>query len=116
MAASYNTDDILLAVNVKGSFPEPVRVGLVENQNLHGLDSVDMVIVVPTSGQLTQQAERLAAAHREYDSLKVKVVRADMVYNEFSSGTPDATALRRFMKMLYDRGGTDAAPRYLLLG
>lgn len=115
MAASYNTDDILLAVNVKGSFPEPVRVGLVENQNLHGLDSVDMVIVVPTSGQLTQQAERLAAAHREYDSLKVKVVRADMVYNEFSSGTPDATALRRFMKMLYDRGGTDAAPRYLLL-
>lgn len=115
MGASYDADDILLAVNVKGSFPEPVSLGQVENQNLHGLDSVDMVIVVPASGQLTQQAERLAAAHRYFDSLNVKVVRADMVYNEFSSGTPDATALRRFMKMLYDRGGKDAAPRYLLL-
>ena len=115
MGASYSTDDILLAVNVKGSFPEPVKVGEVKNQNLHGLDSIDMVIVVPASDKLTAQAERLAAAHRSLDSLKVAVVRADMVYNEFSSGTPDATAIRRFMKMLYDRGGEAAAPRYLLL-
>ncbi len=113
--AAYSTDDILIAVNPKGNFPEPQTVGTVANQNLHGMDSLDMVIVVPASDKLTAQAERLAAAHRALDSLKVAVVRADMVYNEFSSGTPDATALRRFMKMLYDRGGTDAAPRYLLL-
>ena len=31
------------------------------------------------------------------------VVKADEVYNEFSSGTPDATAYRRLMKMLYDK-------------
>ena len=113
--ASFKPDDILVAVNVKGSFPEPVKVGEVKNQNLHGLEQVDMVIVVPASGKLTEQAERLAQAHRAIDSLSVAVVRADMIYNEFSSGTPDATAIRRFMKMLYDRGGTDAAPRYLLL-
>lgn len=115
LAASYSPDDILVAVNVKGSFPEPQTVGEVKNQNLHGLDSVDMVIVVPASGKLTSAAERLAAAHRKVDGLNVVVVRADMIYNEFSSGTPDATAIRRFMKMLYDRGGTHAAPRYLLL-
>ena len=115
LGASFNPDDILVAVNVKGSFPEPVKVGEIKNQNLHGLDSVDMVILVPASGKLTEQAERLAQAHRVIDSLNVAVVRADMVYNEFSSGTPDATAIRRFMKMLYDRGGTEAAPRYLLL-
>ena len=115
MAASYNPSDVLVAVNVKGSFPEPVKVGTVENQNLHGLDSVDMVIVVPASGRLTSQAERLAAAHRAIDSMNVQVVRADVVYNEFSSGTPDATALRRFMKMLYDRGVQTVPPRYLLL-
>ena len=113
--AAYTTDDILIAVNPKGKFPEPQTVGAVTNQNLHGMDSLDMVIVVPASDKLTAQAERLAAAHRALDSLNVAVVRADMVYNEFSSGTPDATALRRFMKMLYDRGGTDATPRYLLL-
>ena len=115
MASSYKTDDIMVAVNVKGSFPEPVKVGGVENQNLHGLESADMVIVVPASGKLTAAAERLAAAHRTIDSLSVAVVRADMIYNEFSSGTPDATAIRRFMKMLYDRNGSSSAPRYLLL-
>ena len=115
LGASYKADDRLVVFNPKGGFPEPQVMGKIENQNLHGLDSVDMVIVVPASGKLTAQAERLAAAHRTLDSLKVVVVRADMVYNEFSSGTPDATALRRFMKMLYDRGGADDSPRYLLL-
>ena len=115
MSASYLTDDILVAVNVKGSFPEPAKVGAVENQNLHGLESADMVIVVPASGKLTAAAESLAAAHRSIDSISVAVVRADMIYNEFSSGTPDATAIRRFMKMLYDRNAGSSAPKYLML-
>ncbi len=115
-AAKLQTGDILLAVNTAASFPEPEIVGAIENQNLHGCDSIDYVIVVPASGHITMQAERLAQLHRDTDSLKVAVVRADQVYNEFSSGTPDATALRRFMKMLYDRAdGGGSAPRYLLL-
>ena len=113
--ASYTPDDVLVAVNVKGAFPEPEKVGAVNNQNLHALEAVDMVIVVPASDKLTHTAERLAAAHRSIDSLKVEVVRADRIYNEFSSGTPDATAIRRFMKMLYDRSDVSSAPRYLLL-
>ena len=114
-AGNYSADDVLLAVNVRGSFPEPEVVGTVGNQNLHGLDSVDMVIVVPASGKLTAQAERLAGAHASLDGLSVSVVSADKIYNEFSSGTPDATAIRRFMKMLYDRGNQQGGPRYLLL-
>lgn len=106
-----------VAVDVDATFSKPEYVGEVANQNLHGLDSlVDMVIIVPQSGKLTAQAERLAEAHRRIDGMKVQVVRADQIYNEFSSGTPDATAYRRFMKMLYDRAATsDEAPRYLLL-
>lgn len=115
LSASFNTDDLLVAVNPNASFPEPQVVGEVRNQNLHGLDSIDMVIVVPASGKLTAQAERLAQVHSTFDSLKVAVVRADVIYNEFSSGTPDATAIRRFMKMLYDRGQEGLAPSYLLL-
>ncbi len=115
-ATRLQTGDILLAVNTAASFPEPEIVGAIGNQNLHGYDSIDYVIVVPASGLVAKQAERLAQAHRDMDSLKVAVVRADQVYNEFSSGTPDATALRRFMKMLYDRAdGGSSAPRYLLL-
>jgi hypothetical protein len=38
------------------------------------------------------------------------------LFNEFSSGTPDANAYRRYLKMMYDRATTDAdIPRYLLL-
>lgn len=98
------------------AFPKPTVVGTVSNQNLHALDSLDMVILIPESGKLLDEAERLASAHRQYDGLRVAVVRADQVYNEFSSGTPDATAYRRLMKMLYDRAKSDdVAPKYLLL-
>ena len=97
-------------------FPQPQLVGEVECQNLHALDSLDMVIIVPASGKLTAEAQRLADAHAQYDGLRTAVVRADQVYNEFSSGTPDATAYRRLMKMLYDKVADKAcAPRYLLL-
>lgn len=95
---------------------EPELKGKVENADLHGIRQADYIIVVPASGKLTSQAERLAEAHRTHDGLTVNVVRADEIYNEFSSGTPDATAIRRFMKMLYDRAGSEEeAPRYLLL-
>lgn len=105
-----------VAVDVNGSFPEPKLVGSVQNQNLHGFRDVDMVIIVPSSGQITSQADRLASLHREHDALNVQVVTAQQIYNEFSSGTPDATAYRRFMKMLYDRAGQNGvSPRYLLL-
>ena len=98
------------------AYPQPTFVENVANQNLHAMEPVDMVIIVPTSEKLTAQAERLAEAHRQYDGLRVAVVRADKIYNEFSSGTPDATAYRRLMKMLYDRAESDDdMPRYLLL-
>ena len=51
------------------------------------------------------------------EGLSVRVVTPQQVYNEFSSGTRDATAIKRLMKMLYDRAGSDPQimPRYLLL-
>ena len=97
------------------TYDTPAFVADVENQDLHAMDSIDMVILTPASGMMDKQAERLAEAHRAYDGLHVAVVRADRVYNEFSSGTPDATAYRRFLKMLYDRTDEEHAPRYLLL-
>ena len=105
-----------VAFNTAANFPEPTFVGNIENQNLHSIDSIDMVIIIPASGKLRSEAQRLADAHTTYDGLRVAVVRADQIYNEFSSGTPDPTAYRLFMKMLYDRAASDdVAPRYLLL-
>ena len=111
-----NAAEHFVAFNPAATFPEPTIVGNVANQDLHSLDSLDMVIIIPTSGKLLSEAQRLADAHKQYDGLRVGIVRADQVYNEFSSGTPDPTAYRLFMKMLYDKAASmDVAPRYLLL-
>lgn len=101
---------------LSGQFPEPEYVYNITNQNHHADSAIDMVIIIPTSQKLLAQANRLAEFHRQHDGMKVKVVPADELYNEFSSGTPDANAYRRYLKMLYDRAQTDAdMPKYLLL-
>ena len=97
-------------------FAVPEYVYNITNQDLHGDSAVDMVIIIPATQTLRSQAERLAEFHRTHDGLRVRIVPADELYNEFSSGTPDATAYKRYLKMLYDRAETDAdKPRYLLL-
>lgn len=102
--------------NTSERYPTPETVGSVANQDLHADSIADMVIIIPASRKLAEEAERLASYHRTHDGLKVRIVDAEQLYNEFSSGTPDASAYRRYMKMLYDRAETAAdLPKYLLL-
>lgn len=98
-------------------FPVPEYVYAITNQDHHADPQADLVIIIPTSQKLRPQAERLAQMHRDRDSMRVNIVPADELYNEFSSGTPDANAYRRYLKMLYDRAGDDEAqmPKHLLL-
>ena len=105
-----------VAVTPEASGFETVEsAGCVANQNLHSLEATDMVIISPDRTDLMTQAERLAQAHREKDGMSVVVIPAPQIYNEFSSGTPDGTAYRRLMKMLYDRFPKAAErPKYLL--
>lgn len=100
--------DEYVAINVDATFPEPKIIGAIENQDLHSISNIDLIIIVPANDYLTAQAQRLADAHTAKEGMRCVVVRADQVYNEFSSGTPDATAYRRFAKMLYDRASTPA--------
>lgn len=98
------------------TFPEPTYFYHITNQDYHAHGPADMIIIVPTSQTLLSQAERLKAWHEQHDGLRTRIVFADELYNEFSSGTPDATAYKRYLKMLYDRAETEAdMPRYLLL-
>ena len=104
------------APNLRGAFPSPEYVYAITNQDHHADPVADMVMIIPTSQKLKAQAQRLAAFHEKHDTLRVNIVPADELYNEFSSGTPDANAYRRYLKMLYDRAGHGGrAPRYLLL-
>ena len=102
-AANAKFTDRYVAVNTTATFPSPETIGTIAHQDLHALDSINLLIIVPANGILTAQAQRLADAHTAHDGIKCAVVTADQVYNEFSAGTPDATAYRRLMKMLYDK-------------
>ena len=98
------------------SLPVPEYVYNIMNQDHHADEPVNMVIIIPTNQQVLAQAERIKVWHEAQDGLRVRIVPADELYNEFSSGTPDATAYRRYLKMFYDQAKTDAdIPGYLLL-
>ncbi len=114
---SLRLDDAMAMANLQAdNLPAPEYLYQITNQNHHADETVDMVIIIPTTQLVAAQAERLKAWHETNDSLRVRIVPADELYNEFSSGTPDATAYRRYMKMLYDRAETEAdMPSYLLL-
>ncbi len=84
---------------------------IVENQNLHGLQNVDYLII--TRNDFVEEAERLADFHRQHDNLNVKVVPLYRIYNEFASGSTDVTAIRDFIRHVY----LHSAPhtRYVLM-
>ena len=104
------------APNSEQAFPTPEYVYNITNQNHHADKAADMVIIIPTSQKLLAQAERLKTLHEQKDGLRVNIVPADELFNEFSSGTPDANAYRRYLKMLYDRATSEKdMPHYLLL-
>ena len=88
----------------------------ITNQDHHADGAADMVIIIPASQKLLKQAQKLKDFHETRDGLRVTIVPADELYNEFSSGTPDANAYRRYLRMLTDKAATEAdMPKYLLL-
>ena len=98
------------------TFPQPDLLGEIPSQDLHADGAADMVIIIPADRRVQAQAERLAQWHESQDGLRVRIVAADQLYNEFSSGTPDVNAYRRYLKMLYDHAVSEAdRPRFLLL-
>ncbi|SHK59467.1 Peptidase family C25 [Reichenbachiella agariperforans] len=83
---------------------KPIVVGEVANQNLHGLASAEVLYI--TNSSFEKQAQRLADFRATHDGLATQVVTVGDIYNEFSSGRQDLTALRDFIKHQYDSYGT----------
>lgn len=109
-----DSDSLRSFVAFNNQFKTPKYVERVNHQNLHGLPQADYLIV--THPTFISQANRLADLHRG-NGLTVHVVDVNHIYNEFSGGTQDPTAIRYFAKMFYDRAEGNYAdqPKYLLL-
>lgn len=119
----FKTDSATLqyfvAFNTDGEFSSPLysgdKLGKIDNQNLHNSGSPDFVII--SHPDFIEAAEVLADFRREFNNLEVMVTQPDIIYNEFSSGRPDVTALRNYLRYLYKSAGSDTElmPQYLLL-
>lgn len=108
------------AVNPGNGFSKPIintneeHVGLIENQNLHHASPHQMLIV--THPLFIQAADSIAQFHRNHDNLSVLVATTDQIYNEFSSGAPDVSAVRDFARLIYNKAtGEGNRLKYLLL-
>jgi len=96
------------------SFSEPGKVGPIANQDLHGMSPVDFVIV--SHKNFLSEANKLAEFHRTRDNYRVAVIELGSVYNEFSSGAQDITAIKDLMRNLYEKAqAPEDKPTYLLL-
>jgi hypothetical protein len=87
-------------------------IGKISNQNLIGTSDVDMIIISHTD--FISEANRHAQLRRNSEGITVLVVTPEQVYNEFSSGTQDPTAIRDYMRAVYKKSD-GAYPKYLLL-
>ena len=94
----------------------PEAMGAVGNSNIHGVGEVDYVIV--TNPVFQNAADSLASIHASR-GLRVAVVLQQDIFDGFSSGVSDPTAVKMLMMMLQDRavvsGGEVDPPKYLLL-
>lgn len=77
----------------------PVFESKIDNQDLHGGAAVNMLIIAHPD--FLSEAERLAAHRRDHTGLAVDVVTIQQIYNEYSSGRQDVTAVRDFIRSRY---------------
>lgn len=88
--------------------------GKVQNQNLHGLSSIDYIII--SHPKFLNQANILANYHQSKNGFDVSIVTPTQIYNEFSGGKQDIVAIRDFVRMLYEKASSpNEEPKYLLL-
>ena len=87
-------------------------IGKISNQNLHGSDD-DVEYVIVSHPDFLSAANDLAQYHDQKDGIKTIVVTPQEIYNEFSSGAQDITAIRDFLRMFYKKPSNKL--KYLLL-
>jgi hypothetical protein len=108
-----NTDGVLkefIAFDKNAIALKPaVAIGKINNQNLHALDNLDLLIVYHKD---FENAAKTLSDQRKKQGLSVQIAEIGQVYNEFSSGALDVTAIRDFARLLHKRSNRF---KYMLL-
>ena len=113
-SSPYDIERTFIALDPNIDYPTISSYSSVKNQDLHSLKDIDVIIL--SDSKLVNAAEELGKFHKNNDNLTYKVLTVNPIYNEFSSGTPDITAYRMLLKMLYDKAKDEEdKPKYLIL-
>jgi hypothetical protein len=110
---SIATESLKEFIVFNNDIPAPQLVGSLSNQNLHGISTPNLVIV--THPSFKDEVMRLAAHREGHSGWTTAVVTTDEVYNEFSSGRQDVSAIRDFARHLYTKNPS-ALKALLLVG
>ncbi len=104
-----------LQVIAQNNLFSPKKGLLIPNQNIKELTNYPDYIVI-TSEELLSQALELAE-YRSTQGLIPLVVTQSQIFNEFSGGLKDPSALRDYVKYIYDEAlsNGELLPKYLLL-
>ncbi len=88
-------------ISLPTDYYKPKFLSKIANQNLHAIQQADYVII--THPMFMQHAQRLATLHQQQEGFTYAIASTDLIYNEFGSGKPEASAIRDFVRMLYSR-------------
>lgn len=97
-----------------GNVLSPASIISIPNQDLHALTEIAADFIIITHPSFLNAAQDLANFHTTQDGMLVHVTTTDQIYNEYSSGKQDISAIRDYIKMYYDKHPVDY-PKYVLL-
>lgn len=95
--------EIKFAVFDKLSAFTPFFISSIDAQNLKNNTNQDYIII--TAPQFKSAANELATHRRNFNQFAVEVATTDAIFNEFGSGRRDVSAIRNYIKYLYETGG-----------
>ena len=99
---AVNTDSLRWFMAFDGTnFIKPIAIGKIANQNIHGLTAAQGIII--THPNFLVEANRLAEYHSKKRGMKIHVINVTDIYNEFSSGSQDVSAIRDMLRMFYNK-------------
>ncbi|MBK6267372.1 type IX secretion system sortase PorU [Marivirga sp. S37H4] len=100
--AAANTETKFIVFNEQNAF-SPIFIEEIVSQDLKSNPNPDFLII--TTSIFKSAAEELARHRRAYNNFEVEITTTEAIFNEFGSGRRDVSAMRNYIKYLYDKQG-----------
>ncbi len=107
-----------MAFSSQTPFKTPLEIKSVQNQDVLGLAPANYIIIYPAeyesaAGRLLEHRLKENASS---DPLSALMAEQTQIFNTFSGGKPDFSAIRNFIRYLYNQAGSETnRPKYVLL-